>query len=88
MTFDEYMEAKEREVQRKLQLKIDKQVAALRREAKIREALCKIQHGHQFGDNRVCKCGLSEKRYHMWRLDLRSLELCPLFGEHECIMCE
>lgn len=42
------------------------------------ERLRLTNHGHRFGDDRQCKCGLSQRDYHALTPSERGTEVCPL----------
>lgn len=44
--------------------------------ASIVTSLKAIKHGHKFGDNRICSCGLSEKQYHLMTPEELPLSVC------------
>ena len=55
---------------------INKELNRLDRRKEREQALRKIRHGHDFGYNRKCDCGLIERDYYEDQLK-NPLTLCP-----------
>ncbi len=61
---------------------IPQMIDQMNQNRKRQEFLIKIRHGHYFGYNRQCDCGLREKDYYLFQRDPRH-SICPNFKVEE-----